>query len=225
MASLSSVEIVENIGVIKIHAGKVNAFSHELIEELHLGFDQLKENPNVKSVVLTGQEGIFSAGFDLKVMRAGPEQMNALVKAGGELLVKLYLYEKPLIIGASGHTMAMGAITLMVGDVRIGLEGEYKLGLNETSIGMALPKLAIAFAKDRLVNTMITRAVIIGEIFDPKGAVKVGYLDLVAPPEAFQDTLMTYAKQLGESVELNAFAENKRRIRAATLESVKDIWD
>ena len=214
-----------SVAVLKIHAGKVNAFSHDLISELHQAFDDIQSNDDIKSVVLTGQEGIFSAGFDLKVMKSGPKEAGALIKAGGELLCKMHLYPKPLIMAVSGHAMAMGSITLFTGDVRIGAEGSFKLGLNETAIGMALPRLAIALAQDRLRPTMISRAVIIGEIFDPKGAVEAGYLDMTAPADKLLDTAIAYAEQIGASVEPKAFLENKKRIRAATLEAVAGIWD
>ncbi|SMF81230.1 crotonase/enoyl-CoA hydratase family protein [Pseudobacteriovorax antillogorgiicola] len=225
MGTHCSSEVVDSVGLVKLHSGKVNAFSHDMIEELHQIFDDHRDNEQVKAVILTGQEGIFSGGFDLKVMKESHEAAMALVKAGGQLLTKLYLYEKPLIIACSGHAMAMGAIMLFVGDVRLGTQGQFKIGLNETAIGMTLPKLAVALAKDRISPAMLTRAVAIGEIFSPDEAQEAGYLDKVVVPQDLEQTALAYAMQIGNNVQLHAFAANKRRLREVTLESVANIWD
>lgn len=220
-----SLERHENLGLLKIDSGKVNVFSHELIQELQNYFDELLGDDGVKAIILTGKEGIFSAGYDLKVMNAGVSEAMALVKAGGQLLTRLYLLEKPLIIASGGHCMAMGAITLFTGDIRIGAEGPYKIGLNESSIGMPLPKLAVALGKSRIPSTMQTRAMAIGEVFDPQGANVAGYYDLVVPADELIKTAFTYATQIGGGVDLKAFAENKRRLRTEVLSSVADVWD
>ena len=223
MGANCSCEPQGSVAVLKIHAGKVNAFSHELIDELHSALDEIIAG-EPKAVVLTGQEGIFSAGFDLKVMKSSPENAAKLIQAGGELLSRMYLLEKPLIIAASGHAVAMGAITLFVGDIRIGAEGSFKIGLNETNIGMVLPQFVIALAQDRLSTSMRSRAIAIGEIFNPEDACKAGFLDMTVPQDQLLVEAIAYGEKLGAYVDQKAFAENKRRLRIATLESVAGNW-
>ena len=65
-----------------------------------------------KAAVLVGREGKFSAGFDLTTMTAGPEQAVGLLKAGIEFAHPCTSSPIPVVIAATGHGLAMGAILL-----------------------------------------------------------------------------------------------------------------
>ncbi|MGY8939612.1 MAG: enoyl-CoA hydratase-related protein, partial [Flavobacteriales bacterium] len=68
MNEFVSYQSEEKYAIITINNGKANAISHEVIAGLNESLDAAeKEN---KVVILTGKSGIFSAGFDLKVMTA-----------------------------------------------------------------------------------------------------------------------------------------------------------
>ncbi len=56
----------ENYAIITINNGKANAISHEVVAGLNASLDKAEQENKV--VILTGTQGIFSGGFDLKVM-------------------------------------------------------------------------------------------------------------------------------------------------------------
>ena len=68
----------EKYVIITIKNGKANAISLEVIAGLHISLDKAEEEKKV--IILRGQNGIFSAGFDLKVMTKSPESAKELVK-------------------------------------------------------------------------------------------------------------------------------------------------
>ena len=77
----------ENYAIITIKNGKANAISFEVIEGLNLGLDKAeKEN---KVVIITGKEGVFSAGFDLKIMTKSPDSAKKLVTKGSKLSLRM----------------------------------------------------------------------------------------------------------------------------------------
>src|SRR3954454_7431827 len=121
-------ELDGDVAVIRVDDGKANALSHAVIDALEAALH--KAGTEAKAVVLVGREGKFSAGFDLKTMTAGPEQAIGLLKAGIELALSVYLSPIPVVVAATGHGLAMGAILLMAADLRIGAEGPYKIGMN-----------------------------------------------------------------------------------------------
>ena len=92
-------------------------------------------------MAIIGRPGKFSAGFDLSVMTAGPDQARDLLRAGADLALRIYTFPIPVVLGATGHALAMGAILLMAADVRIGADGPFKVGLPEVEIGMPLPRV------------------------------------------------------------------------------------
>jgi enoyl-CoA hydratase len=171
-------------------------------------------------VVIAGREGRFSAGFHLPTMTAGTEEMRGLVTAGAELLLRLYLQPMPVVVACTGHALAAGALVLLVGDVRVGTAGDFKIGLNEVAIGMQLPVFAVELARDRLVPTAFTAATMGARIYGSEDALAAGYLDLLAAPEDLLTTATAEATRLSE-LRTGAYAETKQRARSAMVDRVR----
>ncbi|MGJ8759177.1 MAG: crotonase/enoyl-CoA hydratase family protein [Polaribacter sp.] len=209
----------ENYDLITINNGKANALSHEVIEGLNAGLD--KAAAENKVVVLTGQNGIFSGGFDLKVMTKSAEAAKELVTKGSKLSLKMLSFPQPIIIACSGHAIAKGAFLLLSADYRIGIEGDFKIGLNEVMIGMTMHNAGIAIAKSRLSEVYLNRSVNNSEIYNPKDAVKAGFLDLIVSADHL---LPTTIKVAGMFSKLNkkAHAATKLKVRKQHLEDLEN---
>ena len=210
-----SYELDGSVAVIRIDDGKANAISHEVVDALHEALDRAEAE--ARAVVILGREGRFSAGFHLPTMTAGTTEMRGLVGAGAELLLRLYLLPRPVVVACTGHALAAGALILLVGDVRVGADGDHKIGLNEVAIGMQLPIFAVELARDRLLPTAFTAATMGAEIYDPAGAAAVGYLDRVVPAEDLLAAATAEAARLAE-LRTGAFAETKVRARTTTAD-------
>ena len=208
--------------VLTMDDGKANALSEVMITSL---LDALtRAEKEASAVVLTGRADRFCAGFDLKVMTAGPEGVRKLFLHGAELLVRLCGLPLPLIIGCTGHALAGGAQVLLTGDVRIGAVGPYRIGLNETTIGMPLPILGVEFARARLAPTELSRATLGAQIYTPEDAVKAGYLDEARPPAEVRGRAMAEAERLG-ALSRQAYAATKQRLRGAMLTHVQSTLE
>ncbi|QGG96127.1 crotonase/enoyl-CoA hydratase family protein [Actinomarinicola tropica] len=210
-----SVVIDDGVAVVRLDDGKANAVSHEAIDLVHAALDRSLED--ARAVVIAGRPGRFSAGFDLKVMGAGDQPMQELVLAGAGLFLRLYGHPQPVVAACTGHALAGGAILLLAADTRIGAAGDFKVGLNEVGIGMTLPAFAVEMARDRLRTHLLTSATVLGQVFDPDGAVDAGYLDRVVAGDAVVDEAVAEARRLAE-LRSGAVAGTKRRLRAATLQ-------
>ncbi len=203
--------------VLRMDDGKANALSDQMITALLESLTRAEKEAS--AVVLTGRPDRFCAGFDLKVMTAGPEGVKKLFLHGADLLVKLFGFPMPLIIACTGHALAGGAQLLLTADVRFGAVGPYRIGLNETTIGMPLPVLGVEFARARLAPTELSRATLGARIYTPEEAVKAGYLDETAPAAEVLARAMAEAAQLG-ALSRQAYAATKERLRGATLAQV-----
>ena len=138
----------DTTALIRMDDGKANALSYAMMDEVEAALARAEREAS--SVVLTGRPGRFCAGFDLREMMKGAESARALVTRGADFLLRLYLFPKPLVIACSGHALAGGALTVLTGDLRLGVEGDFRIGLNEVQIGMPVPILAMELARDRL---------------------------------------------------------------------------
>jgi len=205
----------DGVATIVINNGKANALSHQVFEQLNKALDQAEQDKAV--VILTGQPGIFSAGYDLKEMQKGMNEAAALVAVGSTLTRRLAAFPFPVIGACSGHAIAKGAFIMLSVDYRLGIEGSFKLGLNEVAIGMTMHHAGIEIARHRLAPAHFYRSVINAEIYSPEGAVAAGYLDEVVAP----DQLLTRANELAQGfrkLNMRAHAQTKLKTKAGYLE-------
>ena len=203
-----------NIAIVRMDDGKANALSEGMIDGLLEALARAEKEAS--AMVLLGRPDRFCAGFDLRVMMSSPDAAKALLTRGSDLLMKLYAAKVPLVIGCTGHALAGGALVLLTGDVRIGAEGAYRIGLNEVSIGMPVPVLAMELARDRIVPTELTRATLLAQIYDPTEAARVGYLDRTAASDAVLDLAKAEALRLA-GLARPAFEATKARLRGKTI--------
>jgi enoyl-CoA hydratase len=200
--------------IVRMDDGKANALSEPMIDALVAAIDRAERE--AAAIVLAGRPDRFSGGFDLRVMMSGPEAATKLLRRGSDLLMKLYGTPLPLVIACTGHAIAGGALVVLTGDHRVGATGSFKIGLNELSIGLPVPVLAMELARDRLVSTALTRATLLGQLFAPEEAVAVGYLDEVAAPDAVIARATQEATRLGALSKM-AYRNTKVRLRGKTI--------
>ena len=168
MQSLIDYQLAGSVAMISMDDGKVNALSLGMINEINQALDQAQDNAAV--IVLAGRAGVFSAGFDLPVLRAGGPAATTMLRAGFDLAERLLSYSRPIVIACTGHAVAMGAFLLLAGDYRVGTAGPYKITANEVAIGLTMPRPAIELARQRLTPAHFNRAVILAEVYAPDEA-------------------------------------------------------
>lgn len=210
------------IAVVTMDDGKANALSEAMLHQLLAALDRAEREAS--AVVLTGRPDRFCAGFDLRVMLSSPEAAVALLQLGGSVLLRLFELPLPLVIAATGHALAGGALVVLTGDVRIGTAGAYKIGLNEVAIGMTVPVLAMELARARLLATELTRATLLAQIYTPDEAAAAGYLDRVVAADALAADALAEATRLA-GLARAAYAGTKSRLRQASADLIRGSFD
>jgi enoyl-CoA hydratase len=208
----------DKYAIVTINNGKANAISHEVIEGINKALDKaLEEN---KVVILTGQQGIFSAGFDLKVMTKSPEAAKELVTKGSKLSLRMLSFPKPIIIACNGHAVAKGAFLLLSADYRVGVEGDFKICMNEVQIGMTMHHAGVAIARAKLSHTFLDRSVSNAEMFNPATAMKAGFFDALVSEDKLIPTAI-YAAEMFSKLNTKAHVETKIKVRKPHLEALE----
>ena len=108
---------------------------------------------------------------------------------------------------------------LLTADTRIGAEGDFKIGLNETAIGMTLPEFGIQLGAARLSKRHQTASLIQAQMFSPQEAVDAGFLDQLSAPEALEGSTLEIAARLGK-LPAAAYAGNKERSRKPYIDAI-----
>jgi enoyl-CoA hydratase len=193
-------EVRGHIAHATIVNGKANALAPDVIAGLDAALSKAEDaGPEVVgALVISGTPGMLTGGFDLEVMRSGPEAAGKLVTDGGELFARIYGSPVPVVVACTGHAIAAGSLLLLSADARIGARGAFRIGLIETKLGMVLPRWAVELAQERLSKRHVQDATVGARIYDPDGAADAGFLDAVVAPEALAESAEAEARRFAE---------------------------
>ncbi|HWX96540.1 MAG TPA: crotonase/enoyl-CoA hydratase family protein [Solirubrobacteraceae bacterium] len=218
MGKLATYERNGRIATIRMDDGKVNAFSIPMLRAIHEAFDQAERDRAV--VVLSGREGIFSAGFDLNVFARGQDEILEMMLLGATLAERILSFPTPVVGACTGHALPAGAFLLLSADCRLGVDGPFRLGMNEVRIGMTVPWFAIEIARQRLHPAHFDRAVVTSTMYSPREAIAAGFLDRVVAESELEAASLEAAEALVE-VDPAAHTATKLRARAGALKAVR----
>jgi enoyl-CoA hydratase len=214
METLVSYRLEEKLAVVTMDDGKVNALSLPMLMELNAALGRARADR--APVVITGRDGIFSAGFDLAMLRSGHYEALEMIRAGFELAERILAFPAPVVIAVPGHAVAMGLFLVLSGDYRIGADGPYKLTANEVAIGLTMPRAAVEILRQRLTPAAFNRTVTLAEPFSPSSAVDAGMLDQVVAPAKLAEAAHDIGALLG-ALDMEAHAASKLRARGQSL--------
>lgn len=216
--SLVNYRVEDDVAVIAMDDGKVNVLSPAMLAELNGAFDEAEGSGH--AVVLTGRAGLFSGGFDLKVLSAGGAPAAQMLLSGFELAQRVMTLRTPVVVACSGHSVAMGTFLCLSGDYRLGIDGPYRIVVNEVAIGMVLPHGTIELCRHRLAPQFLTRALTQAEPFSGASAVSAGFFDRVVEEAQLMETALETARRLG-AYDRRAWIVTKGRVQAGALAAVR----
>jgi enoyl-CoA hydratase len=217
MSNQTRVGIEDGIAWVTMDDGKVNAMSTEMLGAIGEALDAAESAGAV--TVLRGREGIFSAGFDLSTFKRGHDSIVEMVRAGARLIERLLAFPYPVLTVCTGHAYPMGAFLMLSADVRLGVAGPWRIGMNEVAISIVVPKFAIELARHRLTPPGFAR-ITTAPMFSPEEALRVGYLDRVLEADQLADAVQEEASRL-RALDMPSFAATKARINERALHAVR----
>ena len=208
----------DGIATIRIDDGKRNALSPEVLSEIYAALDQAEADNAV--VVLTGREEVFSAGFDLNVMKRGGTRALGMLRSGYALTARVLAYPHPVIAACNGHVMAMGVFLMLSADYVIGSRGDFKVAANEVALGLTMPRVAAAMLQHRLTPAAYQRAVTLSEYFNVDAALESGFFDELVEPGDLAARANALAGEFGQ-LHARAHKDSKRRIRGPLIRRIR----
>jgi enoyl-CoA hydratase len=209
----------EHIGLIRMDDGKVNALGPTMQQAINEAIDQA-DTDNVGALVISGNDRVFSGGFDLKVLTSGEAQPAIdMLRGGFELAYRLLTYPKPVVMACTGHAIAMGAFLLSAGDHRVAAHA-YNIQANEVAIGMVIPYAALELMKLRLTPSAYQQAAGLAKTFFGETALAAGFIDEMVMPEMVLSRAEEAAREFA-GLHQSAHAATKLRTRADSLKAIR----
>ncbi len=192
-----------------------NAFNAELINELTAAIRRVRDNEQVRVLVLTGSGESFSAGGDLNWMQAmatasrEDNRLDALRLAA--MFRALDSLPKPVIARVNGHAFGGGVGLIACCDIAMAVSTAY-FGLSEVRLGL-IPATIAPFVQARIGSAAMRRYALSGERFDAAAARQVGLIDIIATDQQqLDDMVQAQIQQLLQAAP-GAVAECKQLIR------------
>lgn len=176
------VELRDRLAVLTLdRPGQLNAIGSETVDRLAQTLNDLRDNDDVRALVLTGAGRAFSAGADISEIESftTPGQFRAFVGRLTEVYALLEEFPKPSVAAVHGFAFGGGLELALACDLRV-VERGTRLGLPEMKLGV-LPGAGGTQRLPRLLPPAIARQMILtGEPIDAERAWQLGLVNELA---------------------------------------------
>jgi len=214
-------EIEQRDGVRVLHMkfGRANAMNQEMLDGLATALAGREPQPTV----LTGEGKIFCAGLDLVSLDAlERDDFEDFLTRFSRTMVQVLTTPYPLVATINGHAVAGGCVLALACDYRVGVKGDYKIGMNELTHGLPLPAVASEIPRGALTPQTYRTVVMSGVLMSPDTAQQVGILDMMSDDvDSAIEQACALAREQGKS--LRAFAGVKSGVVAPVVNAIKEL--
>ena len=222
---MSLIETVVHGHVTELHLARapVNALNPELCNGLTQALASAVAN-GARGIVLSGGPKVFSAGLDVPFLLSLGDDQAALLQAWTaffDAARALLNCPVPVVAAMAGHAPAGGCVLALCCDYRIMAEGPYRIGLNETQVGLVAPE-GIQSLMARVVGPhRAERLLVAGMMVDAAEALRIGLVDELT---GIDDVATRARVWLEELLQLphKPMLETRRIARAGAIDCLRE---
>jgi enoyl-CoA hydratase len=204
------------VRLLRFDRPPANAIDESLLADLSVAIDEARADDAVRAVVLTGAGAFFGGGFDLSAPRRDARATADLAALYREAHLGLLSLPKPTLAMVNGHAIAGGLVTALACDYRLGVEGDYRIGLNEVAIGASFPRVAFEIVRLRLPHARASELLLGAALYPASQAIRLGVVDELLPKETFEATVLRRAARMG-AFPREAYAHTKAALVAEAV--------
>lgn len=199
-----STEERDDVTVLRIEHGRVNALDLELLEALTASV-----TGSDRALVITGTGSAFSAGVDLRrILDGGSSYTRDFLVALARMFRAVFDHPRPTVAAINGHAIAGGAVLALACDARVMSSGRF--GLSELAVGVPFPVAALEIVRHAL-GPGADRAVLRSEVVDRDQALALRWIDEVEWPDELLPRAVDLATELA-SRPADVYAATKERL-------------
>ena len=231
------IEVQKSDGIVTlmIKRGKVNALNNTVIDEMRVLLKAFERDPEVKSIILTGNGKFFSFGFDIpEFLSFTKGQFREYLVNFTDLYTYIFSYPKPVVAALNGHTIAGGCMLALACDHRVMISGKARISLNEIGFGASVFAGSTEMLRFWAGSANATEILFSGALYSAQEAKGLGLVHEVAGADGLMDAARKTASGFASKYPL-AFAGIKALLRRSIVEEMKrreresiqefvDIW-
>ena len=187
----------DGIATIKLNRPQVlNAMNKQLWLDFQVALEDVKNDSELKVLIITGEGRAFSTGADLK------DSKDRSIEAYRDYLVelqeasrKIIRFEKPTIAAINGYALGSGYELGLACDVRIAAE-DAKIGSPEASVTSSVTGGAMRLVQDLIGPGKAKELLFTAEYIDGKEAERIGLVNKAVPLDRLMDETIEMAKKM-----------------------------
>jgi enoyl-CoA hydratase len=186
----------EHTKIITINNPPVNALHPDVADEIRFCINEIDDNKNVRSVVVTGEGKCFVAGGDIRyfvgLTAKGAEDMALIVQ---KMQRGLQTCRVPVIAAVNGHALGGGCELMMSCDIAIADE-RAQIGITEVRLGLIPGAGGTRMLTSYLPLGTAKRLLFTGDRLTAEEARALGLVDKVVPPGAALTEALSLASRI-----------------------------
>jgi enoyl-CoA hydratase/carnithine racemase len=180
---------------------RLNALTFEVYRELTDTFAALRNESEVRAVVITGAGRAFCSGGDVhdiigELFKRDMEGLLAFTRMTCELVANIRALHKPVIASLNGTTAGAGACIALASDIRIAAE-EAKIAFLFVKVGLSGADMGAAYLLPRVVGlAKATELLYTGDFISAQEAERIGLYNRVVPASQLKGATQELAERL-----------------------------
>jgi enoyl-CoA hydratase len=212
------------VRLITLDRPPANAIDESLLRGLSAALDGAADDDAVRALALTGAGGFFCGGFDLRAARRDAQAVTAMARSYRDTHRSLLAFPKPAVAMINGHAVAGGLVLALACEHRFAVVGDYRVGLNELSIGAAFPPVAMEILRLRLPDAALSELVLGARLHSASDLPRFGVVTELVPAAHFREHALALAELVG-SYPRQPYAHAKQMMVAEALDRVDGVTD
>ena len=218
---LIRVDKTDGLATVVMVRGKVHAFNEAMIDTVASAFGKLRDDPDARVIVLTGEGSFFSFGLDVpEIYGYSKEDFARFLGKFTALYTDIFAFPKPVIAAINGHAIAGGCMLTNACDYRVMVTGKARIALNEVTFGSSIFAGSVEILQALVGNRNAETVAFTGKMFSAEEALALGLVDRAVGPEALASAVQEVAQEYLQR-DLRAYAAIKRLLREPILEQMQ----
>ena len=212
----------DGIVELKLARAPVNALDPGLCRDLRAALDAAVIG-EARGIVLSGGPKVFSAGLDVPYLLGLGDDREALTSAWQTFFAAaraLAACPVPVAVAINGHAPAGGCVLALCCDYRVMAAGEYRIGLNETQVGLVAPEGVQRLLRRAVGSNRAERLLVMGELVEAERALQIGLVDELADIDDVATRAREWLRQL-LALPREAMLQTRRIARADLMEAMQ----
>jgi enoyl-CoA hydratase len=209
---------VDGVHVVTMTSNKVNAMNSDFFSDLQAAIAEL-QSAEVLPVVLTGQGRCFCAGLDLReLFELDRVTLTSFVDRLDATVLAWLSLPRPTVAAVNGHAIAGGCVLALACDLRVAVDRDASIGMNEVQVGIPFPAVPLAVMRHALAPHQLRETLLMGGLYAPGDAQARGLVDALAPADEVVARACAWARSIAPD-SLAGYAAVKTHLLEPTLEA------